>query len=478
MTPLSLQIVSTLWVLFYVLTALAAVSHALLYKRDSRSAWGWIAVCWLFPLGGAALYWLFGINRVEKYAREASGRVRHMVTSNNVTTEGGLPSDIAVSVSYRELARVGATAGDNLLVSGNLVEPLYNGDQAYPAMLEAIEKSRDSVYLETYIYRDDETGRRFAAALAQAQQRGVRVRVLLDGVSDFYYRPCASRMLAEHGVHCARFLPLRLWPLRLHINLRNHRKLLLVDGEVAFTGGMNVAEYHILKGHSPEPVADLQFSIRGPLVSQLESVFRADWCFADGEVLPVSAASSRSGGNTVCRAITDGPDNDRESFMLVLMAALATAHKRVCIVTPYFVPPAAIAIALQATALRGIEVNILLPQASDQPWIDWATRHALLPLLQDQVRLYFGPAPFTHTKLLLVDDEYVQFGSANLDVRSLRLNFELNVEVYDRALALTLRQYFEIQLSQARRVSPRELIDRRLPERLRDAFFWLFSPYM
>lgn len=474
----AIQVVSTLWVVFYVLAAMTAAGHALLHKRDPRSAWGWIAVCWLFPLGGAALYWLFGINRVERYALEVSDRARRMITRDSMTYESGLPSDIVASASYRELERAGATAGGNPLVGGNRVEPLYNGDQAYPAMLDAIAAARDSIYLATYIYSDDEAGRRFTAALEQACRRGVRVRVLLDGVSDFFYHPRASRMLASHHVPYSLFLPLRLWPPRLHINLRNHRKLLLVDGEIAFTGGMNVAEYHILKGRSARPVADLQFRICGPLVGQLESVFRADWCFAAGEVLPASAASIINAGSAACRAIIDGPDNQREPFMLVLMAALATAHRSVCIITPYFMPPAPIVAALQATVMRGIEVNILLPLASDQPWIDSATRHALPPLLRHQVRLHYGLAPFAHTKLLLVDDEYVQFGSANLDVRSLRLNFELNVEAYDRPLAATLRQYFESQLLNARRVGAEELDRRRLPERLRDAFCWLFSPYM
>ncbi|HVT35810.1 MAG TPA: phospholipase D-like domain-containing protein [Nevskiaceae bacterium] len=455
------------WLALYAAAALAAAMHALLHKRDPRSAWAWIAMCWLFPLGGAALYWLIGINRVEGYARLGSARRRR----------GGWRGH---SRSLRELEHAGASAGGNPLLPGNSVELLVNGEQAYPAMLEAIAAARESIYLATYIYCDDDTGRRFAQALAQAHERGVRVRVLLDGVSDFFYRPRASRLLAQLRVPYARFLPLRAWPPMLHVNLRNHRKLLVVDGRVAFTGGMNVAEYHLLKSRAQAPVADLQFRIRGPLVQQLEDVFRADWQFASGEALAPSPAPAADDapGTAACRVITDGPENERDPFMLVLIAALAAAHRRVCIMTPYFLPPAPVAAALEATALRGIEVRIVLPLRSDQPWIDWATRHALAPLLRHGVQLYFGPPPFAHTKLLLVDDQYVQFGSANLDVRSLRLNFELNVECYDAALSAQLHRHFDAHVRGARCVRVAQLTARPLPARLRDAFFWLFSPYL
>jgi cardiolipin synthase len=468
---IALHTAGALWIAFYLLAALTAAGHALLHKRDPRSAWGWITVCWLFPLGGSALYWLFGVNRMGSHVLDHPYHARPRVAAS------ALPPAIRSSQSYRELARAGEMVGGNALLRGNRIDPLYNGEQAYPAMLEMIAGARESIYLATYIFLNDETGHRFAIALANAVSRGVRVRVLLDGASDFYYRPRGSRMLQRLGVPCRSFLPLRLWPPMWHANLRNHRKLLLVDGNVACTGGMNIAHYHLLEGGAAHPVADLHFRIRGPLVDQLEATFRADWGFVTAEALPSSSPCAASGIAT-CRAITDGPDNPSDPFMLVLIAALATAHRSVCIMTPYFLPPAPITAALEATALRGIDVRILLPGASDQPWIDWATRHALLPLLLHQVRLYFGPAPFAHTKLLLIDDEYVQFGSANLDVRSMRLNFELNVEAYDHGLTAELHRHFDAQIHKARRIDQAELISLPLVKRLRNACFWLFSPYL
>ena len=467
----ALKLLTILLPMIYVAAALTTAAHALLNKRDSRSAWGWIALCWLFPLGGAALYWVLGVNRVEGYVQRLSERARKMVVSDSPA------ADVATSPSRRELVRAGEQASGAALLAGNAVEPLYNGEQAYPAMLDAIANARESVYLTSYIFRADTIGHRFARALADALQRGVRVRVLLDGVSDLYYRPRASRMLRDIGVPYALFLPLTLWPPLLHANLRNHRKLLLVDGNIAFTGGMNIADYHLLNGSTREPVADLQFRVRGPLLNQLEAVFRADWFFSSEEVLPASAPTTGI-GNAACRVITDGPNDDRGPYMLLLMAALASAHRSVCVMTPYFLPPAPIAAALAATAMRGITVRVLLPEESDQPWVDWAARHALLPLLQRKVQIYFGAAPFAHTKLLLIDDEYVQFGSANLDARSMRLNFELNVEAYDRDLAAELLRHFDAEITRARQLDLRTQKRRHLPQRLRNAFFWLFSPFL
>jgi cardiolipin synthase A/B len=459
----------------YAALAIGTAGHALLHKRDPRAAWGWIAVCWLFPLAGAVLYYLFGVNRIETRAQRVFGP--DLPRPN--PPQPGAPPQIqgADPLEVRELARLGWAMSARPLLGGNDIEPLHNGNQAYPAMLQAIAGAQRTVHMTSYIFRGDATGQRFAQALAEARQRGVEVRVLLDGFGDLY-RPRGSGLLRRRGLAPVLFLPVRLWPPMLHVNLRNHRKLLVVDGEIAFTGGMNIQQGHVAGASGAPQISDLHFRITGPLAQQLDTVFGADWAFAAGtEPPPVPDSCPESGAHT-SRVITEGPNEDIDRLVMVLIGALASAHRRVWIMTPYFLPPQPLVSALQSAALRGVDVSIIVPDRSDQPWMDWATRHILPHLLQRQIHIYRRPPPFAHTKLLVMDDWYVQFGSANLDMRSLRLNFELMVESYGKPLAQRLAAHFAEVREGSREMNLAELKQARFPARLRNALCWLFSPYL
>ena len=459
----------------HVVIAVAAAMHALLNKRDPRSAWGWIAVCWLFPFAGPTLYYLFGINRIETLARRLQGLQRPIdILRGKLTLPATGHGD---ATGIRELVRLGEALTGLPLTEGNHVEALFNGEQAYPTMIEAIRGARRSVHLSSYIFRDDSIGVQFADALSEARQRNVEVRVLLDGVADAFYRPRGSALLIRSGLKPALFLPLRWFPPLFHINLRNHRKLLLVDDELAFTGGMNISADHLVNTPRKHRVEDVHFRIRGPVVQQMAAAFAADWQFVTQEKPSTSELPLPAMGGAVARVITDGPNQERDVLMLMLIGALASAHQRVWIMTPYLVPGPALISALQAAALRGVDVSIILPGRSNQPWADYATRNLLAPLLQHEVHIYRRPPPFAHTKLFLIDDDYVQFGSANLDTRSLRLNFELVVEAFDPELVANLARHFERVRSRSAPLSLGEIEARSMPARLRDAFFWLFSPY-
>ncbi|MDB5988499.1 MAG: cardiolipin synthetase 2 [Nevskia sp.] len=463
----------------HLLIAALAASHALLTKRDPRSAWGWIAVCWLFPLAGAALYFVFGINRIYTRARRSVGATPALTPTQlrelPAPLQRGAGGDNERLV---ELLRIGQAMTGREMTFGNRIEPLYNGEQAYPAMLAAIASARYSIDFVTYIYRRGVIGKQFAAALSYAQGRGVEVRILLDGVTDLYYLPRTSLLLTEHDLKPRLFLPLRFLPPMLHINLRNHRKLLLVDEKVAFTGGMNIADHHLMQRPKGTRVQDLHFRIEGPAVQQMMQVFAEDWRFVTGEKSPPPRAVSVPTGSAAARVITDGPNEDLDKLLMVLLGALAAAHHRVWIMTPYFIPNPQLIAALQSAALRGVDVSIILPAKSDQPWLNWAAHNYLGPLLQRHVRVYMQPPPFAHTKLFLVDDRYMQVGSANLDNRSLRLNFELVVEAIDARLVENLAAHFARVRSSSREVSLAEIERRSLPARFRDSVFWLFSPYL
>jgi cardiolipin synthase len=471
-----------------LLLSLLACGHALLQKRDPRAAWGWIVACLLLPFAGVALYCLFGVNRVETRAhrlrppRHTLGRgvgldherdARHRRSPSHERP--------AVPWAFEQLARTADVITRRPLLDGNLVEPLHDGEQAYPRMLQAIASAQQSVLLASYIFDVDKVGEQFIAALADAQQRGLQVCVLVDGYAELSLRRgCASRQLRRRGVNVLRFHPPTLLPPSLHLNLRNHRKLLIVDGEQAYTGGMNISLRHMAQDpDNPRPEHDLHFELRGPVVQQLAEVFGQDWRYAGGGDCPCPAQPAPEvDGGAICRVITDGPNEDLGQLTLVLLSALASARRRVRIITPYFLPPRELVAAMEAAVLRGVHIQILLPERSDLDKVRRAMRHQLPHLILRGLRIYYQPPPFSHSKLLIVDDEYVLLGSANLDPRSLRLNFELVVEAYGRDFAERMGAHFKALRKRSRLLHAKGLQRRPLPSRLYDAFWWLFSPYL
>jgi len=469
------------WFVLFVHLVLApgTAIHALIYKRDPRAAFGWIAVCILLPLGGPVLYLLFGINRVRTHAarllprRFSPGFERGEV----VIQPQPLPADLAPG--YLPLARVGAGLSRHALLAGNHVEPLHNGEQAYPAMLEAIRGARDRVFLSSYIFDTDATGREFITALIAARARGVDVRVLVDGMGEWYSRPPARRLLRRGGVPVACFMPPHLLPPSLHLNLRSHHKQLIVDTHTAFTGGMNIGDRHLAaRSDNPGRVVDVHFRLRGPVVDQLEDTFLDLWSFTTGEPRCAPGPAPAPAGEMRCRVITDGPDEDLDRLTMLLVSAISLARDHVQIMTPYFLPPREIVAALQAASVRGVAVTLVLPAKNNLIYVHWATRNMLWELLTRGANVVYQPAPFVHSKLFIVDRRYALIGSANWDARSLRLNFELMVEVYDQPLATALGRHVDAAVSAGTPVSLAELDARSLPVRIRDSLCWLFTPYL
>ncbi|HXV76830.1 MAG TPA: cardiolipin synthase [Candidatus Polarisedimenticolaceae bacterium] len=464
------------------LVALVAAGHALLNKRDPRAALGWITVSLLFPLVGPVLYFVFGINRISTRAQKMGHRWSRLSQPHHVhpSADAEEREERDIPAKFTALARVSRAVTGLPLARRNLVVPFENGEGAYTPMVDAIDEATSTVYLETYIFETDGTGRRFIDALARAARRGLDVRVLIDGIGALYSRPRASSLLRRHGIRVARFLPPRLLPPSLNVNLRNHRKILVIDGHRSFTGGMNIGGRHMVSDPANRsPTVDLHFRVDGPVVRQLEDTFLADWGFATGDPPPERRNPlPEPAGDALCRVILDGPDEDLGKLATVINGAISAARSRVAILSPYFLPPREMTSALQAAALRGVDVMVVLPEKSNLRFVDWATRNMLWELLERGVDVFYQPPPFAHTKLLLVDDHYVQVGSANMDPRSLRLNFEFAVEVYDSRMGRVAAEYVDRIVARSRRVTLDEVDSRSLPVRLRDSVAWLFQPYL
>ena len=469
-------------IVIHIPAALTGAAHALLYKRDPRAAWGWIGSCLFVPIAGPLFYFLFGINRIRTRARKLEQKSPFRINLGYERPEDEI-EDVCLSIlpapKYSEIAHISEAVTRRPLVDGNDIEPLHNGEAAYPAMIAAIENAERTLYLSTYIFDTDNTGRRFIDALVHAAKRSVDVRIMLDGVGELYSTPRARKLLKKGGVRIARFLPPRLIPPMLYFNLRNHRKILVADGHTGFVGGMNISDRHLVNvQENSERVVDLHFRLHGPIVSQIEHVFLEDWRFTTGEETVPSASAEESAGEAICRTIVDGPNEDLDKLASILLGAVLAARERILIMTPYFLPSREMIAALQTAALRGLEVAVVLPGKNNVPFVQWATRNMLWEVLQKGVRVFYQPPPFVHTKLFIVDDYYVQIGSANMDPRSLRLNFEVTVEIYHQPTAALLTSHVFENIKRSREMTLEEIDARPLTTRTRDAIAWLFSPYL
>ncbi len=465
-----------------------AAAHAILRVRDTRAAAGWVGIIVALPFFGALIYWLLGINRVQRRAVALlRGREQPVIDD---PTDPDSPSGLLRTVALPELVRLVDAVTVRSLTSGNAVRPLVNGDEAYPAMLAAIDAATASVTFTTYIFDRDKAGLRFVDALSRAVQRGVAVRVLVDAVGARYSFPTIVRTLSARGVPVARFNP-TLFPWRwTYANLRSHRKILVVDGTVGFTGGINIRDGHMVGEAPPHPVLDLHFQIRGPVVAHMQRTFVEDWAFATKERLEGTAffptlsplndaeVSDDETGHIIARGITDGPDVDIDKLKWAIFGAFACAKKRVRIATPYFLPESDLIAAMATARMRGVDVEIIVSDKNNQLLAKWASDALLPELVKAGCTVYKTLGPFDHTKLVVVDEHWALIGSTNFDPRSLRLNFEFNIECHSPPFARAMNTILDVKRTGARRVTNHELATVSLPSRLRGGLARLFLPYL
>jgi len=466
-----------------LLLSVLATGHAVLNKRDPRAAIAWVGFVWLVPLVGAVMYFIFGVNRIRhKAALLRRNLERYRAQAAQLEC---LPEELQRHLPdhgghLKMLARVVGSVVERPLLPGNRIDPLVNGDEAYPAMLEAIHNARQTLSFVTYIFDRDEVGMAFAHALGEAARRGVEVRVLIDATGTRYSWPTILHTLRREGVKHARFLPSFALRHLMSMNMRTHRKILVADGSVGFTGGMNIRVGHCLQRQPPNPVQDVHFRVKGPVVTQIQEVFADDWLFTTGEALRGDSwfPKTESAGQVLARGVTDGPDENFEKFLWTLLGALSIARYSVRIMTPYFLPDPALVSALNLASMRGVQVDIILPSRINLPFVLWASRAMWSQVLQHGCRIWLTPPPFDHSKLMLVDGCWVLLGSANWDARSLRLNFEFNLECYDTELTQRLDQWIETKRKGAHLVTMEEVDGRPLPARLRDGIARLLTPYL
>jgi cardiolipin synthase len=456
--------------LAHVAIAASVTVHVLLNKRNVGTSISWMGIAWLSPFVGGILYYAFGVNRVKRRALRLRRERSHMFLVDEVAPDA--PGAGPLTPLEYAIGRLTGLSAER----GNRVGLMRNGDSAYPVMLAAIDSAERSVGICSYIFRDDEAGLPFIEALIRAHRRGVQVRVLIDGIGSGYFHSGTYTRLHDAGVPVDRFLHSYVPWKTPFLNLRNHRKLMVVDGRIAFTGGLNIGHENLLASNPPHPVRDTHFRLDGPVVEQLTEAFADDWLYETGERLLDDAwfPALKPVGEATARVVTSGPDEDLEQIEFAILHAISCARHSIRVVTPYFLPPDMLTTALSLAAMRGITVDVVVPENSNHTILDWARRTPLRILLEAGCRVWLLPAPFDHSKLMTIDGAWSLIGSANWDIRSFRLNFELNVEIQDEAFARILGEV----ASNGRLLTLAEVKSASLAQRLRDNAARLLQPYL
>jgi len=431
-------------ILAHTAGALTSV-EAVMETRTPQGATAWIVCLNLFPYAAVPAYWAFGHTEFDAYRAirdrndEVFKPIRAEISSSISAGQLGAEADKPVAKILESLAGLQFTNGNGLTL-------LVDGEDTYDAMLEAIDGAEKYILFQTYIIHADKTGNRFKEALLKKAAAGVKVRILYDEIGSLRLDDDFRKELLAGGVEVAVFSTNQSEGRKYQLNFRNHRKILVVDGTTGFTGGLNIGDEHLHKDEVLTPWRDTHLRVSGPAATMLQLPFSEDWYWATGEVpegLDWSVKTDKSGGEVKVLCLPTGPADERETCGLFFLAAINSAKERLWIATPYFVPDTQIISALKLAKLRGVDVRILVPGINDSKLVKYSSFSYLDEIGEAGISAYRFQKGFLHQKVMLIDDDLSCIGSANMDNRSFRLNFEVILAVEDRNFAKEVEKMLE-----------------------------------
>ena len=493
---------SYLSVVLFIICSVTAV-HILLNKHEEPvSSVMWLIIVFAFPGVGVLFYLLFGINKINtkglkiKIAHELilddlqkSNEISierssiHKALANHIKEQHEFEF-LGLGKKYPEYCKMlDRLLPDTIPLKGNKISLLLDGTQAYPKMLEAIKEAKSSIHLQSYIIMNDAIGKQLFDALREKAKNGVLVKVLYDrfgswsAFSSFFFNKFLKNTPNIQIRSFSRLLP---WS----IQLRNHRKLIVIDGKKAFIGGINISSDNDSRSAKKDRyIHDLHCEVEGPVVGELQFSFLRDWFFlgfsSTVELLkPEYFPHIDACGNSIARIVASGPGLDYEATEKVYMTAVSTAKEYIWLMTPYFVPDRAFIKALCNSVARGVEVSIIIPAKNNHWYIQLATKSLYPKLLEAGVKIYEKHGPFSHAKAMLIDGEWAKMGSSNCDIRSFRLNFELDFIISNGDFMHQLHNQFKTEFNASTEIDLKDVVNKSIARQLAENICALFTPVL
>lgn len=472
------HIITSILIVLYIYTLISTISVLLLDNRNPTKSLSWVLVLLFIPIFGIFMYLLLGQNyrRKKIISKKSIRRVRDRPVasfdieklSNNNMADNQLN---LIKMLYRNSEAAG--------YAFNKIEILSNGESTFEAVFEAIRNAQDHIHIEFFIFDDDKISNQLRELLIQKAKEGVRVRMIYDYWGSFDLSKRYLKSLREAGAFVRSFLPIHWRFSRSKINYRNHRKLIIVDGKIGFTGGLNVADRYIY-GNTLGTWRDTFIRIEGAAVQGLQLLFIVDWYFVERKMIEGIKyfPEPQKFDSNLVQIVSSGPDTDWEAIMQGIAAAMMTATKYIYIQTPYFMPPEVIENCIQMSAMSGVDVRLMIPSKSDSRLSDASTSSYLGKALEAGVRIFIYKNGFLHSKAIVIDDFISIVGSCNIDERSFFQNFEANAFIYEQKTATKLKDLFLVDLKQSSELTLKEWTNRKRKQKLIESLARLFSPLM
>lgn len=467
------------WNLFF------AIAIVFFERRDPKSVWAWLLLLFFLPGVGFLFYLLLGTDMHKRKMfrqKELRDSLHEIIRDQELSLDSGSGGGADID-RFKDLIRYNMKTADAVLLRNNDIDILTDGNQKFEALLKDLEKAEHFIHLQYYIIRNDVLFDRIAEVLKRKAAEGVVVRVLFDGMGCRSVKRGCWKRLEKAGIRTAEFFPAILGRLQLRINYRNHRKIVVIDNRVAYVGGFNIGREYIDLDEKFGHWRDTHLRISGVGVLGLQMRFILDWDYAAGEDLFSHAelfAEPPEGKRDHCdlQIISSGPDNSLEQIRDNYIRLITKARERICIQTPYFIPDEAVLNALLIAVRSGIEVNLMIPCKPDHPFVYWATYSYMGQLLQAGANCYTYDNGFLHSKGIIVDGEIFCYGTANMDIRSFALNFEVNAVVYSKEKAEEMERIFREDLGYCTKIT-RDIYEARdLKVRFREQVCRLMSPLL
>jgi cardiolipin synthase len=474
---------------FWFLYLLSALLIPVIITKKSRpaNAVAWILAIMFLPVLGAGLFLIFGTNRIVSKAQKklrANVRLRQRLQAIGIQADDDKPPKRpALDAALENIAVISRKLSAFECVGPNEAVILVDAEEAYAHMEAAIKQAERFICLEYYLFEPDNTGRHFRELLIDKARKGVKIHFLYDADGSRklgWNRSFLKPMLAA-GIQPKEFLPLRTFIRPWNLTLRNHRKILIADADVAFAGSLNIGDTFLANNRGTgRPTRETHLMLRGPAVGQLQWIFCEDWYFATGAELiaPVYLHKTPPTGTEIVQVVASGPDAREGAIHKAFLTAISQAREKVYLTSPYFIPDRALELALQMAALRGVDVQLLLPEKSDHPFVNLAGRSYYDNLMQYGAVINTYVDAFLHAKMLVVDGIFTVIGSANADVRSFSYNFEVNVQIYGDHFAKQAEAIFLADLAHSKKLDSESFARRPAHIRFSENFCRLFSPQL